>query len=159
MSGSGRRARPTAVITLGLLALVVAGCSGLVEGVPTPSPQDFGGIVTALASTGILVASPVSGDAGCSDTSLFGTAIAFGASGLGVPADAPLQLRVYIFGSVDTYQRRRADVDRCVAAWATDPTTFETVDAAPYVIAGQGPWPDAFKSAVQAALRAAAGGG
>jgi hypothetical protein len=146
------------VVAILIAAAVLAGCSSLVEGRPTPTPQDFGGIVSALGAEGISVANPVSGDAGCSDASLTGPSIAFGASGLGVPSTAPLQLRVYIFGSADTFQRKRADVDRCIAAWATDPASFETVDASPYVIAGQGPWPTSFKAAVQAALRTAAGG-
>jgi hypothetical protein len=145
-------------VALLLAAAALAGCSSLVEGVPSPTPQDFGGIVTALGDAGVNVANPVSGDAGCSDPSLFGTAIAFDASGAGLPASTPAKIRVYIFGSVDAYQRKRADVDRCIARYATDPATFETVDAAPYVLAGQGPWPAAFKAALQAALRAAAGG-
>lgn len=135
----------------------LAGCSSLVEGVPSPTPQDFGGIVSALGDAGISVSNPVSGDAGCSDPSLFGTAIAFSAYGAGIPASAPVKLRVYIFGDVDSYQRKRAAVDGCVARWATDPATFETIDAAPYVLAGQGPWPAGFKDALQTALHAAAG--
>jgi hypothetical protein len=140
-------------------ALTLAGCSSLVEGSPSPTPQDFGGIVSSFGAVGIIVANPVSGDAGCSDPSLFGPAIAFDAHGLGVPDSVPVKLRVYIFGKVDTYQRKRTDVDRCIARWATDPATFETVDAAPYVLAGQGPWPSPFKAALQAALHAAAGAG
>jgi hypothetical protein len=146
---------PLAQLLLATLALT--GCSSLVEGVPSPTPQDFGGIVTALGDVGISVSNPISGDAGCSDPSLVGPSIAFSASGLGMPASSPAKLRVYIFGDVDAFQRKRADVDRCIARWATDPATFETVDAAPYVLAGQGPWPAAFKTALQAALRAAAG--
>ena len=45
------------------------------------------------------------------------------------------------------------------SAWATDPATFELVDAKPYVLAGQGPWPDEFKAAVREALTVAAGNG
>jgi hypothetical protein len=57
------------------------------------------------------------------------------------------------------WERRLPDVDGCVAAWATDPATFETLDSSPYVLAGQGPWPETFKAAVRAALIAAAGNG
>ncbi len=146
--------RATALL---VAALALAGCSGLVEGVPSPTPQDFGGIVSTLGAAGISVSNPVSGDAGCSDPSLFGTAVAFGAYGLGIPASAPVKLRVYIFGDTDAYQRKRPTVDTCVARWATDPATFETIDAAPYVLAGQGPWPAPFKDALQRALHAAAG--
>jgi hypothetical protein len=139
------------------MAIAVTGCSGLVEGRPTPTPQDFGGIVSSLNDAGITVTNPVSGDTGCSDPNLFGPTIAFDAVGLGVTT--PVRLRVYIFGNADTYNRRRADVDRCIARWATDPATFETIDASPYVLAGQGPWPAPFKAALQAALAAAAGKG
>jgi hypothetical protein len=146
---------------LALAALVVAmalgGCSGLVERQPTPTPQDFGGIVAALGAAGIVVRNPQSGDAGCTDPNLIPTAIGFEAMGLGVTT--PIHLRVYIFGDRDAWQRRRADVDTCVATWWTDPATFETVDSSPYVLAGQGPWPGPFKAAIQAALLAAAGNG
>jgi hypothetical protein len=147
--------RRLAAALLIALVLGVAGCSGLVEGKPTPTPQDFGGLVEALRTVGIIVTNPSSGDAGCSNPDLIPTAIAFTATGQGVTT--PVQLRVYIFGSEAAYDRRRPDVDTCAAQWATDPATFETVDATPYVLAGQGPWPPAFKGAIRAGLLAAAG--
>jgi len=147
-------ARAARAATLAIAIVLVAGCSGDYA-LPTPTPQDFGGIVTALAADGITASQPVSGDAGCSDPNLVAAAISFHAIGDGVTD--PVLLRVYIFGSTDAYDRRRPDVDACDARWATDPATFETVDAAPYVVAGQGPWPDAFKAAIQDALRVAAG--
>src|SRR6266516_2329867 len=140
--------RPLAV------GLIVA--TGLVEGKPTPTPQDFGAIVSILSNAGITVLNPTSGDAGCSDPNLIPTAIAFDATGLGVTT--PVRLRIYIFRDEAAFDRRRVDVDSCTARCASDPATFETVDAPPYVLAGQGPWPEAFKTALQAALRAAAGG-
>ena len=138
-----------------LIGVGVAGCSGLVEGRPTPTPQDFGGLVEALRTAGIVVTNPTSGDAGCADPNLVPTAIAFEATGPGLTR--PVRLRVYIFGNETAFERRRPDVDTCDAQWATDPATFETVDTAPYVVAGQGPWPAAFKIALRAALRAAVG--
>ncbi|MEO7231027.1 MAG: hypothetical protein ABIZ30_10600, partial [Candidatus Limnocylindrales bacterium] len=66
---------------------------------------------------------------------------------------------VYIFRTGDTFDRRRPDVDPCVAQWAKDPATVELIDAKPYVLAGQGPWPAAFKDAIRAALMVAAGNG
>ena len=151
-----RRAGAAAFVAI-LAAFVLGGCSGLVEREPSPTPQDFGGMVTALGSVGIFVQSPRSGDAGCSDPNLIPTAIGFDATGLGVAA--PIHLRVYIFGDRDAWQRRRVDVDACVATWAADPATFESVDPSPYVLAGQGPWPALFKAAIRAALLAAAGNG
>ncbi|HKB27474.1 MAG TPA: hypothetical protein VKC59_00445 [Candidatus Limnocylindrales bacterium] len=138
-------------------AMVLGGCSGLVDRGPSPTAQDFGGIVGALGAAGIVVRNPQSGNAGCTDSNLIPTAIGFEATGLGVTT--PIHLRVYIFGDDAAWQRRRPDVDACVATWWTDPATFETVDASPYVLAGQGPWPGAFKAAIRAALLAAAGSG
>jgi hypothetical protein len=71
----------------------------------------------------------------------------------------PLRLRIYIFRDRATWERRRPAVDACVALWATDPATFEFVDASPYVVAGQGPWPPQFKAALREAITEAAGNG
>jgi hypothetical protein len=70
-----------------------------------------------------------------------------------------VRLRIYIFRDKATWERRRTAVDDCVALWATDPATFEFVDASPYVVAGQGPWPPQFKAALRAAITEAAGNG
>lgn len=119
--------------------------------------MDFPGIAGELANRGLVLGAIVSGDDGCGDPSLTPTAIAFDATGLGM--DDPVRLRVYIFRNGETYERRRPDVDGCVAAWATDPATFELVDAKPFVLAGQGPWTDEFKAAIRESLTAAAGNG
>lgn len=140
-----------------LLALAIAGCSALIEAPPEPTPMDFPGIAGELANRGLDLDAIVSGDDGCSDPTLTGTAIGFEATGLGV--ETPVRLRIYVFRTGDTYDRRRPDVDSCLAAWATDAATFEVVDARPFVLAGQGPWTDTFKSAIRAALRVAAGNG
>lgn len=118
--------------------------------------MDFPGIAGELANRGLELDRITSGDDGCSDPTLTATAIGFDASGLGM---APLRLRIYIFRTGETYERRRPDVDGCVAEWATDPATFELVDAKPFVLGGQGPWTDAFKAAIREALRTAAGNG
>lgn len=152
----GTRIRLRAAVPLALAAaLGIAGCTGLIERQPSPTPQDFGGIVGALGAEGITITNPRSGDAGCQDPNLIPTAISFGASGLGVPT--PILVRVYIFGSEDAYNRELPAIDACAAQWAKDPATFETVEGVPYVVAGQGPWPPGFKFAVQHALRVAAG--
>jgi hypothetical protein len=153
----GGRPPGRAVLALLAAAVLLAGCSAILENPPEPTPLDFPGIAGQLESRGILVDSYASGDAGCDDATLTPTAIGFDASGLGV--SDPVRLRVYIFRNAEAYDRRRADVDTCVAAWATDPATFELVDARPFVLAGQGPWPDEFKAAVREALTVAAGNG
>lgn len=110
-----------------------------------------------LANRGIVLSHITSGDDGCHNPTLTATAIGFDASGLGLTV--PTRLRVYIFGSAASYERRRVDVDICVAAWVKDPASAEFVDAKPFVLAGQGPWPPAFRAAIQAALTVAAGNG
>lgn len=137
--------------------VLLAGCSSLVEARPTPTPLDFGGIQGTLDHAGISLTNIVSGDAGCADANLIPTAIGFDAAGLGVTT--PVRLRIYIFTDRAAWQRRQADVDACIAAWATDPAAIETIGQSPYVVAGQGPWPAAFKTAVAAALKEAAGNG
>ena len=154
----GRVAAPVFAVALVVAAsLLISGCSELNGALPEPTPLDFGGIVYQLALEGVTVSRTVSGDAGCGDATIIPTAVGFDVSGLGVAQ--PIRARVYIFRDGATFDRRRPDVDTCVAAWATDPSTFELIDARPFVLAGQGPWPDEFKAAVREALTAAAGTG
>jgi hypothetical protein len=149
---------PLAAALRSLAAIVLlAGCSSLVEARPTPTPLDFGGIQGTLAAAGIALKNTVSGDAGCTDPNLIPTAIGFDATGLGV--STPVRVRIYIFTDRAAWQRRQPDVDACIAAWATDPATVETIGQSPYVVAGQGPWPAGFKTALAAALVEAAGNG
>jgi hypothetical protein len=140
-----------------LAALVVGGCGRILQGSPAPTPMDFPSMAGELARQGIVIGHYASGDDGCQDSKLTPTAIGFDASGLGVTD--PIRLRVYIFADGAAFDRRRADVDACAAKWATDPGTVEFVDASPFVLVGQGPWPDAFKNALRAAMTAAAGTG
>jgi hypothetical protein len=149
--------RARAILAFAIVGLLLAGCSALKGTAPENTPQDFGGIAGDIALEGILVGRPVSGDAGCKDSTLIATAVGFDVSGLGVPS--PIRARVYIFGDRAAYDRRRADVDTCVAAWATDPATVEFIDASPYVLVVQGPIPAPFKAALVRGLTAAAGDG
>jgi hypothetical protein len=155
-----RQPSPRRAVRFGLLALaalLLGGCSVLLESSPEPSPADFPGIASELANHGLVLDAFTSGDAGCDDPTLAPTAIGFDASGLGI--DEPTHLRVYIFRNGETYERRAADVDACAQQWATDPATFEIVNAKPFVLAGQGPWPPAFEEAVRESLQIAAGNG
>jgi hypothetical protein len=140
-----------------LAALAVGGCSRILQASPEPTPMDFPSMAGELARQGIVIGQYASGDDGCHDSTLTATAIGFDASGPGVTT--PIRLRVYIFADGAAFDRRRADVDACAAKWATDPGTMEFVDASPFVLVGQGPWPEAFKSALRAAMTAAAGNG
>jgi len=148
---------PSFATTIILAAFLLAGCSAILEDTPVSTPVPFPEIAGFLGHHGLVVSNYTSGDAGCVDRNLIPTAIAFDLMGL--DASQPIRLRIYIFRDHDTWQRRRPDVDACAALWATDPATFEFVDASPYVVAGQGPWPPQFKAALRAALTQAAGNG
>lgn len=140
----------TVVAALIVAALVLTGCDAIRGTQPPAKPGDFAELRLALSQVGVHAADMVAGDDGCDDPTLAPTAFAFEASGEGVAA--PIVLRAYLFRDDAAYERRRVDVDTCVAAWAADPATFEFVDAPPFVIAGQGPWPETFKAALRAAL-------
>lgn len=145
------------IAALLVLTTLLSGCSAILQASPEPTSMDFPGLAGELANRGVILDHFASGDDGCHDPTLTATAIGFDASGLGI--ETPIRLRIYIFRTAETYDRRRADVDRCVATWVDDPATTEFVDAKPYVLAGQGPWPAAFKSAIREGLTAAAGNG
>lgn len=140
-----------------VVAIFLTGCSTILQASPAPTPMDFPGIAGELANRGITLDRFVSGDDGCHNSTLTATAIGFDASGLGITT--PIRLRIYIFRTGETFDRRRPDIDPCVAVWAQDPATVELIDAKPYILAGQGPWPAAFKAAIREALTTAAGDG
>jgi hypothetical protein len=140
-----------------LAGMLLAGCAGVLQSPPAPDPESFPGITGHFSRFGVDVESWTSGDAGCSDATLSPTAIRFEAQGLDQPT--PVLMRIYIFGNRDSWNRRLADVDTCVAAWATDPATFQIVQVSPYVLAGQGPWPPGFAKAIKDGLTEAAGSG
>jgi hypothetical protein len=149
--------RIVARLSLVMATLVLAGCSALNGAPPEPTPRDFPAIAAQLELQGLTVERVVSGDAGCSDPTLIPTAIGFDVSGLGVTS--PIRARVFLFADDAAYQRRRAEVDTCTAAWATDPPNVEFVDASPFVLVIQGPVPAAFKAAMVRAITTSAGGG
>jgi hypothetical protein len=138
-----------------VLATLAAACRATNAG-PSPSAVDFGGISADLSAAGIRVTNVVSGDAGCSDPALIPTAISFRASGL--DQAAPVMAYLYIFGSQASYDRLRQSVDACAAAYVHDPQNLVSIDAAPYVLVGLGPWAPGFLAAARAALTRAASG-
>ena len=138
-------------------ALLLAGCSALLETPPAPTPADFAGISGDMTNLGITVEHVVSGDAGCDDPILRQTAIAFDAHGLDQPT--PTRLYVYIFRDRDSFERLRQTVDTCARSYATDPAAFESVEASPFVVAGAGPWGSKFRDAIRTAITQAAGTG
>jgi hypothetical protein len=153
----GPRAIRTA-IAAAMLLLSLAGCAATTEmGPPSPTPTDFQGIAERLSARGIMVADVVSGDAGCADRDLVPTAIAFVAHGLDRTDPTPVHL--YVFRNSDSYTRLRSAVDACAATYVSDPAGYVSIDADPFVLTAQGPWPPQFEQAVRDALQSAAAGG
>lgn len=148
---------PRALVACALLGAVLAACGTISRTAPSPTPADFPGIAAVLSDNGIAVTNIVSGDAGCDDADIAKTAIGFDAAG--ADQASPVRIRIYIFRNKDTYVRERSSVDRCAAAFVTDPATYESEESSPYVVAGQGPWAPGFKERIRAALVTAAGDG
>lgn len=140
-----------------LLSLGLAGCGTISTTPPAPTPADFVGITTNLASRKIVIDHVVSGDAGCDDRTLAQTAIGFDAKGL--DQTTPVRVHVYIFGNRDAFERLRQDVDECARSYVTDPEAFASVEASPYVVASAGPWAPEFQAAIRSAITEAAGTG
>jgi hypothetical protein len=135
-------------------ALLLTGCGMFPARTPAPTPADFEGIVANFARRGITVDNVVSGDAGCADRTLARTAISFRASG--ADQTTPVTIHLYAFANQAAFDRLRESVDVCAHGYVTDPSTFESVDAAPFVLAGQGPWAPDFESRLRGALTEAA---
>lgn len=150
----GRRAATASALAL---AMLLAGCAGLLESPPVPGPEPFPGIAGQLGRFGVDVASWTAGDDGCGDPTLSATAIRFDVSGL--DQTSLVHLRIYIFRNREAWERRLSDVDLCAASWADDPATFVIVQESPYVVAGQGPWPPQFDAALRKGLTESAGTG
>lgn len=134
--------------------VVLAGCSALSGRTPAPTPADFAGIVANFARRGIAVQHVVSGDAGCPDQALARTAISFEAKG--ADQSTPVALHLYSFADNEAFDRLRPSIDACAREYVTDPASFESIDAVPFVVAGQGPWAPGFEGGLRAALEEAA---
>ena len=145
-------------LALGLVLGVVAGGCGIVSTTPpAPTPADFPGIANQMLARGITVTDIVSGSPGCDDRDLGRTAIRFSAQG--EDQVEPVTLYVYIFRNRDAWERRRTDVPMCARSWVTDPDEYRSIEASPFVLAGQGPWAPRFAAELEAALVAAGGTG
>ena len=155
MVASGHMA-PLPRILLAVVLVGLAGC-GLSTTPPPPTPADFQGIAAELVQRGVRIDHVVSGDAGCDDITLERTAIGLDAKGL--DQATPTRLFIYIFRNRASFEKLRQTVDGCARTYATDPDTFESIEASPFVIASAGPWAPEFRSAVRAAITKAAGTG
>jgi hypothetical protein len=139
------------------LAMILGACGVVSTTPPVATPADFVGITSELANRGVAVNRFVSGDAGCADPVLTPTAIAFDAKGLDQAEN--VRIYIYIFRNREAFERLRASVDACAVSFVTDPSTFESVEESPFVLAGQGPWGAGFEVALREGLAAAAGTG
>jgi hypothetical protein len=139
-----------------LAGLVLSGCASGGGPSPEPSSLDFEGTVAELDRVHIAVADVVSGDAGCSDSTLAPTAISFTAQGLDQPT--PVHVYLYRFRDGATYDRLRQEVDQCARSYVTDPSAYVAIDARPLVVTSAGPWGPQFTNAFRSALSRAAGG-
>ena len=145
-----------AILLVLALASVVAGCADNADNLrASATPADFGGIVNEFARVGIGVNHVVSGDAGCADSTLGPTAIGFDAKGL--DQSTIVRIHLYAFRDKATFDRLRASVDTCARSFVTDPASYQSVDAPPFVVTSQGPWGQQFEAAVRTALTSAAG--
>jgi hypothetical protein len=149
--------RPILAACLPLVLVLVAACGTISTTPPAATPADFPGITAQLAKRGVQVNHFVSGDAGCADSDLAPTAIAFDARGLDQAQN--VRIYIYIFRNREAFERLRASVDTCAAEFVTDPETFESAEESPFVLAGQGPWAPEFEGALRDGLAAAAGTG
>ena len=154
---SRSRLRSRAGVLVAVLALgwLLAACDTVDTGRASPTPADFGGITNELLKHGVSADRAVSGDAGCEDRTLTPTAIGFDARGL--DQTTTVRIHLYAFKDKATFDRLRASVDTCARAFVADPSTYESVDAPPFVVTGQGPWGPQFEAAVRQALTTAAG--
>ncbi|MEJ7749391.1 MAG: hypothetical protein WKF56_08815 [Candidatus Limnocylindrales bacterium] len=147
---------PTILLAL-CAALGLAACGVISTTPPAATPADFQGIASEMTIRGVAIDDLVSGDAGCDDRTLIPTAIGLTASGL--DQARPVRLYLYIFRDRETFERLRGSIDACARSFVTDPQTFESMEASPFVLAGQGPWAPDFKAALREALTVAAGTG
>lgn len=142
---------------LALAAALLGGCAAFTPQTPKPTATDFAGIVEELARVQVNVANVVAGDPGCDDQRLARTAISFDASGL--DQSEPTRVFLYAFKNVAVYDELRPFIDLCARSYVIDPADYATIDAAPYVFAGPGPWAGDFERALRDALERAAVGG
>ena len=152
-----RISRLTIAAALMAVATVATACSAFTPQTPKPTAPTFAGIVSELARAGVGVENVVAGDPGCDDRRLARTAISFEASG--VDQEMPTQVYLYAFKNASVYDELRPVVDLCARSYVTDPESYASVDATPYVFAGPGPWAPGFEDALRDALGRAAVGG
>lgn len=136
-------------------ALALGACSGLAT--PTPTPAEFGDLISALVLRGITVRGHVSGDPGCPGSILHSNAVRLDLA----LSDDPTIYPAYVFR-----WRRTADFDaaastfgECVDEYVSlhPDASVEGLEVAPWRTYGPG-WPDRLSTALAEALGEAGGG-
>jgi hypothetical protein len=122
-----------------------------------PTPASLPAVLVVLTNAGFSVTNVVSGDAGCSDSTLVSTALSMDLQGF----DQTTPTWVYIYGFKDraTFERLDSTVDACAKAYVTNPADYGNVQVSPFVAAGPGPWAASFTDNLRGALTQAAGTG
>lgn len=138
-------------LLLVLLIVAAVGCSN--TGTPTPTAGGFNDLIAALVLRGVTVTNHVSGDAGCSDLTLYSNAIRLDVT----TANSPTVYQLYVFR-----WRRPADFEAAQQAFqdcvdgflAINPTAqVEGLEVAPWRAYGPN-WPDELSNTITEALRA-----
>lgn len=147
--------RVVAVVALAIAASGLAGCR-LAASEPSARPVGFPALSRIVGPAGVLLEDPTSGDAGCDDPSLAANAISLTASGL--DQETPVRIHLYRFKNESALQESLGAVSTCATSYVVDPDGFELLVVPPYVLAGQGPWGEAFEATLTAGLERAAVG-
>ena len=143
-----------AMILVVLMALFIGGCGVFVA--PSPTAGEIGDVVAGLVRRGATITDQVSGDAGCSDSSLFGNAVRYDVRLGATAATSP----VYVFGwkSQQTFDANAQAFQSCVDSYkqAHPDESVTTYEDSPWRAYGSN-WSSDLTDAVKLAVHAAAG--
>jgi hypothetical protein len=142
------------MLAVAVVAIVVAACGVFVA--PSPTAGEIGDVVAGLVLRGAAITDQVSGDAGCGDPTLFGNAVRYDVRISSDQATAPVY--VLRWKSQQTFDSSEDAFQGCVNAFKqVHPGQGVSVyEDSPWRVFGPN-WSDNLRSAVEAAVHAAAG--
>lgn len=145
------------ILLVALAALALGGCGGPVGASPTP-PNEVGDVIAALVVRGATVEHVTSGDAGCPGSSLHSNGVHVQLTLAG--ETSPNDVYLVRWKSSAAFNAAAADFQACLAEYrsAHPDATIDQLARDPWRVYGPG-WSTALRSALDAALQAAAGGG
>ena len=123
---------------LGLVVLLVAGCSYVETTPPPPTPADFRG--SPASSSSAASSSTASSRATPAATTRSSARPPSRSTRRGSTRRPRSGSTCTSSGNRATFERLRATIDACARTYVTDPQTYESVEQSPFVMAGQGPW-------------------